>query len=392
MKTQFKVTRIVHGNGAGPEQGTSVTVRQRPTARLFHEGLGGAGGRIVTHLKALDLLNNQASGYLWKDSDRGDHFETTLGRTASAPSGLRVTLADHEMCRFGVENGRTELEDYPQLARRYRRLLRGIPVALTYGHGAGQWRPIGMLDYELDIATIHASTVRALEAFYPTLPGKRMSMQQILAEREAEAQRQQPMLAVQVSSAVGGLGSSVFIHNAYYLRHLLEKRGAADVTLWGVLIGPQAFNGRGPNIQHNFAALMHELDKVYRDGFHYTFLNGESVAAARPPFDLLFLVDLTEWPEGEDPGGKLSDTAMDVFLRQVALGIHLLATPAMRDRLQSLLVNTHDKDDLGADGKLGMLASFNAALAAVNLGALDEAVALSQAADAVNVLMEKCSE
>jgi hypothetical protein len=386
IKTQLTVTRLVRTNGKGSDQGTGAVARQAPTARLFNEGLGGVGGRVVTHLKALDALDQQTSGYLWKDSDRGDHFETTL------PGGVRVALTDSEVCHFGVENARAELENYPQLARRYRRLLRGIPVALTYGHGAGQWRPIGSLDYEMDIATIHAPTVRALDAFYPTLPGKRMTMQQILAEREAEARRQQPLLVVQVSSAVGGLGSSIFIPNAYYLRHLLEKRGAAEVTLWGVLIGPRAFHGRGPNIAHNFAALMRELDLVYREGFHHTFVNGETVTCARPPFDLLFQVDLTEWPEGEDPSTKLSDTAMDAFLRQVALGTHLLTTPAVRDRLQSLLVNAQNREDRNTGNRLDLLASFNAALAAVNLSALDETLALGQAEEAVRALMDKCDE
>jgi len=386
MKTQLKVTRIARGNGASPERAVGATERRPPTSRLFHDGLGGAGGRIVTHLKALDAINGQASGYLWRDSDRGDRFETFL------PGGIRIALADHEVCRFGVENGRAELEDHPQLARRYRRLLRGIPVALTYGHGAGQWRPIGILDYELDIDTIHAATSRALDAFYPTMLGKRMSMQQVLAEREAEAQREQPLLIVKASSAVGGLGSSTFIHDAYYTRHLLDRRGASNASVWGVLIGPRAFSGRGPNITHNFAALMRELDWVYREGFRHIFINGETVSFARPPFDLLFQVDLTEWPEGEDPGGKLSDTAMDAFLRQAALGIHLLTTPAMRDRLQSLLVNVRSEDEMGADGRIDFLASFNAALAAVNMNALDEAIALSEAEDVVRALIDQCVE
>ena len=376
MKTQLKVTRITRSEEADGRK-RAVPTHRLPTARLFFQGLGGVGGRVVTHLKALDTLDGQTSGYLWKDSDRGDRFETIL------PGGVRITLVDGELCRFGVEDGRTRLEDYPQLARRYRRLLRGMPVALTYGHGAGQWRPAGMLDYELDIATIHAATSRALDAFYPSAQGKRMSMQQVLAEREAEARREQPLLIVTISSAVGGLGSSIFVHDAYYLRHLLDRRGALHAALWGVLIGPRAFAGRGPNIQHNFAAQMRELELVYTDGFRHMFVNGETVAFARPPFDVLFQVDLTEWPEGEDPGGKLSDTAMDAFLRQVALGIHLLTTPAMRGRLQSLLVNAHGEDDIGEDGRLAFLASFNSALAAVNLNALSEIIALNQMEAAV---------
>ena len=299
-------------------------------------GLGGVGGRLVTHLKALDALDQQASGYVWKDSDRGDRFETTL------PGGTRIALADSELCRFGVEDARSELQNYPQLARRYRRLLRGIPVALTYGHGAGQWRPIGILDYELDIAAIQTAIARLLDTFYPTPLGKKMTMERVRAERQAESQREQPLLVVLLSSAVGGVGSSTVIHDAYYTRYMLERRGAANITVWGVLVGPRAFQGRGPNIQHNFAALLRELDHVYRAGFQHTFVNGETVTSARPPFDRLFEVDLTEWPEGEDPGGKLSDVAMDAFLRQIALGVHLLTTPAMHDRLQSLLVNGHN--------------------------------------------------
>ena len=389
MKTQFKVTRIVNGNGSGKETERSPIApgRRAPTTRLLFSGMGGVGGRLATHLKALDTLDQQASGYLWKDSDRGDRFETTLS------GGTRIALSDTELCNFGVEDARSELQNYPQLARRYRRLLRGIPVALTYGHGAGQWRPMGILDYELDISTIETASTRLLDTFYPTLLGKKMTMQRVLAERQAESQREQPLLVVQLSSAVGGVGSSTFIHDAYLMRHLLEKRSAANVTFWGVLVGPRAFQGRGPNISHNFAALMRELDQVYRAGFQHTFINGEAVTSARPPFDRLFEVDLTEWPEGEDPGGKLSDMAMDAFLRQVALGVHLLTTPAMHDRLQSLLVNgSGERKTDNADAPIGFLASFNAALTAANLNALQEAIALGKAEEAARSMIEQCSE
>ncbi len=387
MKTQLKVTRVSpNGNGLKDlEHPSAGEGRVTPTTRVLFNGLGGVGGRIVTHLKALDLLDQQAACYLWKDSDRGDRFETTL------PGLQRVTLADTELCRFGVEDARSNLQNYPQLARRYRRLLRGIPVAWTYGRGAGQWRPIGMLDYEMDIASIQTALARVLDAFYPTPLGKKMTMERVLAERQAETQREQPLLVAQISSAVGGLGSSTFIHDAYLLRHLLEKRGATNVTFWGIVIGPRAFQGRGPNILHNYAALMRELDWVYRQGFHHTFISGESVAAARPPFDLLFQADLTEWPEGEDAAGKLSDTATDAFLRQIALGVHLLTSPAMRDRLQSLLVNIHDEaaSDSG-EMPLNFLGSFNAALAAVNLSALQEAIALAKAEEMARKVIERC--
>jgi hypothetical protein len=388
MKTTLKVTRITGGNGSAAkviEHDVSGDGRRPPTTRVFYDGLGGVGGRIVTHLKALDLLDSQQACYLWKDSDRGDRFETSL------PGQLRVALNDSELCRFGVEDPRSELQNYPQLARRYRRLLRGIPVAWTYGRGAGQWRPIGMLDYEMDIATAQASTTRVIDTFYPAWQGKKMTMEGVLKERLAESQREQPLLVVQISSAVGGLGSSTFIHDAYLLRHLLEKRGASNLTFWGVVVGPRVFQGRGPNIQHNYAALLRELEWVYRQGLQHTFINGEAITSARPPFDLLFQVDLTEWPEGEDPADKLSDTAADTFLRQIALGLHLLTAPAMHDRLQSLLVNVHEESATdNGQTPLKFLASFNAALAAVNLNALHEAIALSKAAEMAQRTIERC--
>lgn len=385
MKVQLKVTRLARSDGRGAEPIPATSPRRAPTTRRLFKGCGGVGGRLATHLKALDALDDAVSGYVWGDSDRGDRFETTL------PSNVRIALADSEIYRFGIEDARTELQNYPQLARRYRRLLRGIPVALTYGRGAGQWRPVGMLDYELDIATTHAALLRALDAFYPTPLGKRMTIQRVLAERQAEAQREQPLLVVTLSSAVGGLGSATFIYDAYYTRHLLEKRGATNVDIWGVLVGPNAFRGRGPNIMHNCVATLRELELVYREGFRHAFLNGEVVSYARPPFDMLFQVDLVELPEGEDPGGKLSDAAMDAFFRQVALGIHLLTSAPMRDRLQSLLANARGEDK-AEDGRLGLLSSFNAALTAVNLDALAEALTLCQARAAIQALGARCGE
>lgn len=390
MTNKLTVRRIQVASAAQANKGltTALPPEARPiTARTLDVGSGGAGRRIVTHLKALDYLDGIRAAYLCLDSDHGDQFSTTL------PDGALIELAGNEVCLFGGEEPRKRLADYPQLARQYRRMLRNIPVAHMVGRGAGQLRPLGIADYLLDIKLVHEAFMGAIEQFYPRSANRGLSMAGILADKAAEQLLDEPLKIVQVNSAVGGVGSAISIHSAYYLRHLLEKRGVTKMTFWGIDLGPCAFQGRGPHIQHNYAARMRELDKVYREGFRYTFINGEKVAYDRPPYDSLFQVDLppAEWPDGENRNAQLSDAAMDAWLRQVALAVHQLSGEAMSNRMQSLLRNEEAPASANSD-RVDMLSTFKAALISANLQALEQAVALNKSRVMLDALIERCNE
>ena len=412
---QQMVRRIALDRAAQAARGLAGTNGARaprevaPDQHVLYKGAGGAGRRVVTHVKAQDLLDVQRAVYLCEDSDHGDRFVTTL------PDGTPVELVGDELCHFGGEDPRKRLAELPQAARMIRRLLRNIAVAHTVGHGAGQVRPMGAADFLLSIRQVHEANNAAIEQFYPRTAGRTLSMEGILAERAARAQLDEPLLVVIINSAVGGVGSAISIYSAYYLRHLLDKRGVTNVTIWGVDLGPRAFQGRGQNIEHNYAARMRELDKVYRDGFHHTFVNGEEVTYDEPPYKALFQVDYPpeEWPDGENRSGKLSDPAMDAWLRRVALGVHMLAGDSMHNRLQTLWRNaevapaTMDGGEVAAgaashgdyhdgvhsDGdRIELISTFSAALANANLPALEQAIAVNKAHDMLDALMDRCSE
>ena len=388
MKTDsnLKVTRLRTAPGLGQQGAARMTAQDWRRHRSLFVGSGGSGQRIGVHLKGLDVLNGSALQHLCLDSDRGDHYETTL------PGGRVVRYDDDELCHFGVEDARTRLLDDPTLAARFRPLLRGNPVADTYGRGAGQCRAMGMLDYELDIETVHHRMEEAIRPFMPLAPGKQLSMQEIVASREAQAEQEKPVNVWCVGSGCGGLNSSIFIHNAYYLQHVLEQHGITNFVLLGVLLGPKAYQKRGPNIAFNYAALLRELEQVNRDGFAHTFANGETVRFARPPFKLLFQVDLVDWPADEAPNERLSDHAMDAWLRHVALGIHLLDSAPMQDRLQTLIRNPTDQTMSVSAGGSGLIATFGAALASINFQSLAEAIAVERAIQTLDGLIERCSE
>lgn len=376
MNERHAITRLVNGTAGVQRQAMA-----QPVERLLVQSKGGTGLRAATHVKALFALDGRKLACLHKDSDHGDRCVTQL------PDGRQVALEPGEFCHFGHADARGQLGRHPLLQRRYGPLLRGNPVVLTAYRGAAQCRPMGMLQYELGFGAVREATANAFDAFYPRPQPRGVDLRGVQMLQQALVNLGQPLIDLHIGSAVGGQGSAIFIADAYLSRHLLEGRKAKNVTHIGVLLGPNAFQRRERNIELNYAATMRELEKVYRDGWEHTFVDGLSIASAKPPFDLLLQCDLAEWPQGEDPGGRLSDTAMDEWLRQVALSVATLAQRAMHDKLQSLLLNVQgeDADDLS-------FGAFNAGLINANLDALTEAVALAKADDALAALAARCAE
>jgi hypothetical protein len=348
--------------------------------RVLVQSHGGTGLRTATHLKALAALQGQRTVFLHKDSDHGDRYATTL------PNGVEIKLGDDERCLFGMDDPRGQARNVPALARVYERLLRGNSVAMTYKRGAAQCRPIGLLQYELNIAQVRDATSQALDRFYPRSLARGAGLAHVQQRRIDEARGEAPLLVVHVAGLCGGQGSSTIIADAYLTRYLLDRRKARNVTHIGVLVGPQAFRRRGM-AEHNYAATMRELDKVYRDGWQRVLATGEIIAYAVPPFDLALQVDLPEWPAGEDPDGPLSDGAMDDWLRQVALSVNLVTQRAMHDRLQSLLLNVSAGDANGL-----ALGTVQAALLHVSLDAIEAYVAADKASAALQALAYRCGE
>lgn len=362
-----------------PERAPGASAQATPALRVLIESKGGSGLRTATHLKALDALDGQKRMYLHLDSDHGDRYATTL------PDGTVVALQPEEMCLFGWDDARSQLSRHPALARRYQALLRGNPVSQTYKRGAAQCRPMGLLQYELSLAAIFEAKKARLNLLYPPVEARGAGLSDLMLSRETQRQMAQPMLNVHIASAVGGQGSAIVIHDAYATRWLCEQRGIRNVTHIGVLLGPNAFQRRERNIELNYAAVMRELEAVYRDGFTLALPTGEHVTFAKPPFDELYLLDLAEWPRSEDPDRRLSDTAMDAWLRQVALTIHTYTQRVLHDRLESLLLNLANQSDESL-----AFGSLNAAMVFADLAALNEVIALDKAGAMLDALLARC--
>lgn len=382
-KIQRRDIEILHGKPPHIDPGKTMPGTADLQRVLCISG-GGSGLRTNTHLKAIHTLEGTRAGHLHLDSDHGDRFLTRL------PDGQDVELSpDTELHHFGVDDPREQLRNHPELARIARLKLRGNPVSMTHRRGAAQCRAIGDLQYRFGVPAIREAINAKLDQFYPKAAGRKTSMHQILLDQVAHEQSETPLLLVHVASAVGGQGSAIFVTLAYLTRWLLDQRKAKNFTQIGILLGPHAYRHRERQIDHNYVATLRELEHTYRDGYEQRLSNGEVLSYARPPFDMLFQMDLPEWPAGEDPNDRLSDNGMDEWLRQVAMGVHVFTKRAMHDRLQSLLLNVQGNHEDGSALDFGTL---NAALVHGNLAAMDELIAIDKSLIALKAIQDRCGE
>lgn len=382
-KIQRRDIEVLNGKAPHANPGKNGHVVQE-LQRVLCLSAGGSGLRVNTHLKAIHVLEGTRAGHLHLDSDHGDRFLTRL------PDGQEVELLpDTEIHHFGVDDPREQLRHHPELARISRLKLRGNPVSMTHRRGAAQCRAIGDLQYRLGVPAIRDAINVALDQFYPKTSGRKTSMHQILQDQVAIEQSETPLLLVHVASAVGGQGSAIFVTLAYLTRWLLDQRKARNFTQIGIMLGPNAYRHRERQIDHNYIATLRELEQTYHDGYEQRLSSSEMLAYARPPFDMLFQMDLPEWPAGEDPNDRLSDNAMDDWLRQAALCMHLFTQRAMHDRLQSLLLNVQGNHEDGSALDFGTL---NGALVHGNLAAMDELIAIDKTKLALKAIQDRCGD
>ena len=371
-------------NGAyAPVAGTKN--RGSQDDRIIVHGLGGSGGRVAVQFKALAQLDGRQPSFLSVDSDNHDRYTTAL------PDGTLVQLSNDERAEIGLDDALAELRKRPAMLAQFEPMLRGITVAQTNGHGAGQHRPVGALQYLLNIEKVMAAMQRVLDRFVPRWQTRSRSLDDVHQEQLARAQAELPLIDLHIAGTGGGQGSAIFLPQAYLSRWLMDARGAKNVTRIGVLLGPRAFIGRGGGRgwAHNYVATLRELDHAYRHGFRMVLPSGQVIESNAPPFDLLFAIDLPEWPQGEmrfdEPNAKLSDTAMDDWLRQVATSLHLLTSRAMHDRLRGVLLNEQASPGGGAS-----ISVLNGAFICGNLAAMEEAIALGKTRQSLTALLERC--
>ncbi len=381
MPAALPIRRLPNSNGAHEDSLNGNAIPHPPALndRVWVHSSGGTGLRVATHHKALGVLERSSALYCHLDSDHGERYSTAL------PDGRNVSLsAPNELCLIGADDLRAELQKQPHLLPLANRLLRNITVAQTQRRGAAQIRPIGALQYLLSLPRVVSTLNHGLDLFFPRHTVRNADLGWVRDEQRSRLRAEMPLIDVHIAGATGGQGSSTFLMHAYLTRWLMDKRRAQNVVRVGVLLGPRAFRGRGT--LHNYVATLRELEHAYRFGFRVALGNGEVIEYAVPPFDLFFLVDLPEWPHGEDTQ-KLSDTAMDDWLRQVALGTHLLTNRTMHDRLQAMLLNTQNQDIGGLS-----IATFSSALINSNLNALIEHIAVHKTQETLRELAKRCGD
>lgn len=281
--------------------------------------------------------------------------------------GTLLTLEFSERFVMRGDNPRDRLDDYAVLQCRYRRNLRGVPVLETYnraGYGGHGHPVISALDIDLHVHRIipflrqHVRRVRRGGGSTPS----GSDMQRLLDERRHQAAlRDQPLRIAVIGGGSGSMGNAGHQLLPYLLRHVLREMGIADYELWGFILGPQAFSGLTPYVNHNYRALLEAMQFLAQHGHHRDYIDGLRLSIAAPPYDRLFLFD--------DPGlpgvaQQVSEAELEAFLNRTALAIYLLLG---RGTIWSTIAShAANPRELHTDGRLRFLASARVALADVD--------------------------
>lgn len=329
---------------------------------LLLVGVGNSGESLALRIGALALADGRRLAICGLNND-GLAPRPLLARR---PDGAEIPLDLGERLLLGGDNPRDRLRDFPLLERRYAALLRGIPVFETFpraGYGGHGHPVVSALDIDLNIGAVLAFLARQIRRVRGQEDsGGRSDWERLLADvQRRQAARSRRLRVVLIGGGCGSMGNAGHQLVPYLLRHLLAEAGLSDYELWGVVLGPQAFQGLTPFTRHNYRALLHGLDRLTRDGQRRAYRNDLEIAMQAPPYDRAFLLDD---PTLGGDGGRVAEADLERFLDRAALSLYLtLARGTVWPTIASHLAN---EDPASADGRLRYLHSVRAAVADVD--------------------------
>ncbi|MFN8499538.1 MAG: hypothetical protein U0641_16935 [Anaerolineae bacterium] len=314
--TRYQATPV-----AQPQRQSRPTLPPQPDVVIF---AGGNSGEALG-------LRIQALGY-----EDGVHIRVCgLNNDMLAPRSVPVRepggqvteLQLTERLVMNSENPRDLVNSDPLLARRYERLLRGVPVLETYmragPHGGHGHPTISALDIDLHIDEVigfvrrGVLTLRTETAAKPGQSDWERVRQGLQERQQAKPEKR----VLYLGGGAGSMGNAGHHLMPYLTRHLLAEHEIAPAEVWGVVLGPRAFTGLTPYIRANYRALLEALDHMTQHGQRREYANGLTIDMKRPPYDRLFLIDDPHLPSEK---GRVTEAEVERFLDRTALSLYLL--------------------------------------------------------------------
>ena len=352
-----------------------------PVQGMQIAGLGTAGCKVAQLAERDMLAHGERPSVL--------HFDypvpTMPPLPMKRPNGEVIDVPAEPFCRIGdVGDRRDRAKQYPLLARRYAKLLRGTPVfedrklALS-GEGGGAIGAVSALDLDLNIESILAF-IAEHHRWMLGVPATHARASDLERIAQVSLQREQtlnrPWVEVFVFGMTGATGNALSQLLPYLVRLVLKDMGLLNVQLWGIALGPQAFKGLTPFVMHNSRALLHSLDHMARHGQRREYINGLRVDMDLPPFDQLFIID--DPTLATDDKNRVTEAALDGFYRRAARTVRLLLTTNAWDVVSARTINARERE---ADGdRLRWMNVLNAATAAMDRPMIvDQAIQARQA-------------
>lgn len=309
-----------------------------------------------------------------------------------APGGSLFQLEVTERLILGGDNPRDQLRAYPLLERRYARLLRGIPVFETYpraGHGGHGHPAIAALDIDLHIVPLGAFLRRALRQLTDdaATPASGSDVQRLIAVYQRQQEQARACQVVVIGGAAGAMGNAAHQLLPALIRTNLAELGLASATLWGVVLGPQAFTGLTPFVRHNGRALLYGLDYLARHGQRRRYINDLQIDLQAPPYDRVFLLDDPHLPAN---GSVTSEAELEAFLDQAALSLYLLLRGTVWETVAAHTANPDQRAlSLEQSGHPRYMHTVRGVLAGVNRDAVRACLAAHLEVRLLSALMQR---
>jgi bacterioferritin-associated ferredoxin len=302
--------------------------------------VGGSANQLGHRMEAQAWSDGRSFNMVRLDNDWRQFPALKVRQPDGSSQEIKLTQESERWLRLGQGNPRDKIRHHALLMERYQHLLRGIDVAKSYrlpGAGGHAFPVITALDIDLNVRPVLNLLRRGLSRLFegaPPVPGKSHLW---MALQRAKAQTRRMKRIVVIGGGCGSCGNAAHQLLPGLIRYLLEEEmNVSQYHLWGAILGPKAFSGRTPFVQHNYRALMEAVLHSSREGQKRRYLDGIQVNFQKPLYDRLFLFDDPQLPSQSN---KVSEEEMNAFLDRSAQSLYLLMRPNIWDTLATPIGN-----------------------------------------------------